>query len=105
MGGLLDPGLRRKPLIPANCPAPASAARVIAQVAQLSGYVSEHSAYHHGEASLQQTIIGLAQVNSGVEVVSPGGASPGRPVTTLCFDSLCGFLSPQPELWCHHSLN
>lgn len=31
------------------------------RVAQLSGYVSEHAAYHHGETSLQDTIIGLAQ--------------------------------------------
>lgn len=31
------------------------------KVSQLSGYVSEFSAYHHGEASLQGTIIGLAQ--------------------------------------------
>jgi DNA topoisomerase-2 len=31
------------------------------QVAQLAGYVSEHSAYHHGESSLQGTIVGLAQ--------------------------------------------
>ncbi|KAJ3158974.1 DNA topoisomerase 2 [Geranomyces michiganensis] len=31
------------------------------KVAQLAGYVSEHSAYHHGEASLQSTIINLAQ--------------------------------------------
>lgn len=31
------------------------------KVAQLSGYVSEHSAYHHGEVSLQQTIVTLAQ--------------------------------------------
>lgn len=31
------------------------------KVAQLAGYVSEHSAYHHGENSLAQTIIGLAQ--------------------------------------------
>ena len=31
------------------------------KVAQLSGYVSEHSAYHHGEVSLQMTIIGMAQ--------------------------------------------
>ena len=31
------------------------------KVAQLSGYVSEHSAYHHGEASLQGTIVNLAQ--------------------------------------------
>jgi len=27
------------------------------KVAQLAGYVAEHSAYHHGEQSLQQTII------------------------------------------------
>jgi DNA topoisomerase II len=31
------------------------------KVAQLAGYVSEHSAYHHGEASLCQTIINMAQ--------------------------------------------
>ena len=31
------------------------------KVAQLSGYIAEHSAYHHGEVSLQQTIVGLAQ--------------------------------------------
>jgi hypothetical protein len=31
------------------------------QVAQLAGYVSEHSAYHHGEQSLTSTIVGLAQ--------------------------------------------
>lgn len=31
------------------------------RVAQLSGYVSEHAAYHHGEASLQSTIVGMAQ--------------------------------------------
>jgi DNA topoisomerase-2 len=30
------------------------------KVAQLSGYVSEHSAYHHGEMSLNETIIGMA---------------------------------------------
>ena len=30
-------------------------------MAQLAGYVAEHSAYHHGEASLQSTIVGLAQ--------------------------------------------
>ena len=27
----------------------------------MAGYVSEHSAYHHGEQSLQSTIVGLAQ--------------------------------------------
>lgn len=31
------------------------------KVAQLAGSVGEHSAYHHGEQSLMQTIIGLAQ--------------------------------------------
>lgn len=31
------------------------------KVAQLAGYVSEHSAYHHGEASLTATIVNLAQ--------------------------------------------
>lgn len=31
------------------------------RVAQLAGYTSEHAAYHHGEASLNGTIIGLAQ--------------------------------------------
>lgn len=31
------------------------------KVAQLAGYVAEHSAYHHGEVSLQQTIVHLAQ--------------------------------------------
>ena len=30
-------------------------------VAQLAGYIGEHSAYHHGETSLQGTIVGLAQ--------------------------------------------
>jgi DNA topoisomerase-2 len=31
------------------------------KVAQLAGYVAEHTAYHHGEASLQGTIVNLAQ--------------------------------------------
>lgn len=31
------------------------------RVAQLSGYVSEHAAYHHGEMSLNNTIVSLAQ--------------------------------------------
>ena len=31
------------------------------KVAQLSGYVAEHSAYHHGEISLNMTIVGMAQ--------------------------------------------
>jgi len=31
------------------------------KVAQLAGYVSEHAGYHHGEMSLNETIIGMAQ--------------------------------------------
>ena len=31
------------------------------KVAQFSGYVSEHSGYHHGEASLNGAIVGMAQ--------------------------------------------
>jgi DNA topoisomerase-2 len=31
------------------------------RVAQFTGYVSEHAAYHHGEASLNGTIVGMAQ--------------------------------------------
>uniref|UniRef100_A0A7S1ITT9 DNA topoisomerase 2 n=1 Tax=Eutreptiella gymnastica TaxID=73025 RepID=A0A7S1ITT9_9EUGL len=46
------------------------------KVAQLSGYVSEHSAYHHGEASLQGTIIGMAQDFCGsnnINLLEPSG--------------------------------
>ena len=46
------------------------------KVAQLSGYVSEKSAYHHGEASLQSTIIGMAQNfvgSNNVNLLQPSG--------------------------------
>jgi DNA topoisomerase-2 len=45
-------------------------------VAQLSGYIGEVSAYHHGEASLHGTIIGLAQTFTGsnnVNLLVPSG--------------------------------
>ncbi|KAK1742431.1 DNA topoisomerase, type II [Skeletonema marinoi] len=35
------------------------------KVAQLSGYIGEHSAYHHGEASLAGAIIAMAQTYVG----------------------------------------
>lgn len=35
------------------------------KVAQLSGYISEHTSYHHGEVSLQGTIINMAQDFTG----------------------------------------
>ena len=46
------------------------------QVAQLAGYVAEHSAYHHGEASLQGTIVGLAQdyvASNNINLLFPSG--------------------------------
>ena len=46
------------------------------KVSQLAGYVSENSNYHHGEASLYESIIGLAQNYVGsnnVELLEPIG--------------------------------
>ena len=46
------------------------------KVAQLAAYVSEHSAYHHGEASLQSTIIGMAQNfvgSNNINLLMPNG--------------------------------
>ena len=46
------------------------------RVAQLAGYVSEHSGYHHGEASLNGAIIGMAQDFMGsnnINLLSPNG--------------------------------
>tara|TARA_B110001469_G_C9644341_1_gene325034 strand:+ start:896 stop:4246 length:3351 start_codon:yes stop_codon:yes gene_type:complete len=46
------------------------------RVAQLAGYVSEHAAYHHGEASLQSTIIGMAQTfigSNNINLLQPNG--------------------------------
>jgi len=46
------------------------------KVAQFSGYVSEHSAYHHGEASLNGAIVNMAQNYVGsnnVNLLEPNG--------------------------------
>ena len=46
------------------------------KVAQLAGNVSEVTAYHHGENSLQQAIIGLAQIYVGtnnINILDPNG--------------------------------
>ena len=46
------------------------------KVAQLAGNVSEVTAYHHGEQSLQQAIIGMAQIYVGtnnINILSPNG--------------------------------
>ena len=46
------------------------------KVAQFSGYVSEHSGYHHGEASLNGAIVGMAQNfvgSNNVNLFCPNG--------------------------------
>ncbi|CAH0478764.1 unnamed protein product [Peronospora belbahrii] len=46
------------------------------KVAQLAGYVSEHSAYHHGEQSLQGCIVNMAQDfvgSNNIHLLSPIG--------------------------------
>lgn len=43
---------------------------------QLVGYVSEHAAYHHGELSLTQTIVALAQDfvgSNNLNLLNPSG--------------------------------
>ncbi|XP_047341634.1 DNA topoisomerase 2 [Impatiens glandulifera] len=47
-----------------------------AKVAQFTGYVSEMSAYHHGETSLHSTIIGMAQDfvgSNNINLLKPNG--------------------------------
>ena len=46
------------------------------KVAQFSGYVSEHSAYHHGEASLNGAIVNMAQNfvgSNNINILEPNG--------------------------------
>lgn len=46
------------------------------KVAQLAGYVAEHSAYHHGEQALASTIVGMAQNfvgSNNINLLFPSG--------------------------------
>ena len=46
------------------------------KVAQFSGYVSEHSGYHHGEQSLNAAIVGMAQNfvgSNNINLLTPNG--------------------------------
>jgi DNA topoisomerase-2 len=46
------------------------------KVAQLSGYVSEHSEYHHGESSLNAALVGLSQNfvgSNNINLLEPRG--------------------------------
>jgi DNA topoisomerase-2 len=51
------------------------------KVAQFSGYVSEHSGYHHGEASLNAAIVGMAQNfvgSNNINLFEPNGQMGSR---------------------------
>ena len=53
------------------------------KVAQLSGYISEHTGYHHGEASLQGAIVNMAQDFCGsnnINIFKPNGNFGSRSV-------------------------
>ena len=46
------------------------------KVAQFTGYVSEQSGYHHGEASLNSAIVGMAQIfvgSNNINLLMPNG--------------------------------
>eukprot|EP00798_Chlamydomonas_sp_ICE-L_P011432 gene11432-biopygen9418 len=61
-----------------------------ARVAQLAAYVSEHSLFHHGEASMQGTIIAMAQnfvgAGNNLNLLQPIGQFPGRSCLPADFD-------------------
>ena len=60
------------------------------KVAQLVGYVAEHSAYHHGEQSLMSSIIGMAQNfvgSNNLILLEPRGQFGSR--LQVFFTSLC----------------
>ena len=71
------------------------------KVAQLAGSVAEHSAYHHGEASLMSTIIGLAQNYVGsnnINLLYPSGQFGTRlQVTSLTQSSFNSFERSKAE--------
>jgi DNA topoisomerase-2 len=81
------------------------------KVAQLAGYVSENASYHHGEASLQSAIVGLAQDfigSNNINLLLPKGqfgsrvqggkdASQPRYIYTL-LNPLCEYLFIKNDL-------
>jgi DNA gyrase/topoisomerase IV subunit B len=83
------------------------------KVAQLAGYISEHENYHHGEASLADSITGKALVTPGgkqLPILVPIGnfgsrkqggadASPPRYIHTTLNKRLTNLLFPDIDYW------
>ncbi len=65
----------------------------VMQVSQLAGYVSEHSAYHHGDVSLTSTIVGMAQNfvgSNNINLLYPSGLHLlNVPILYLCIPTAC----------------
>ncbi len=62
------------------------------KVAQLCGYIGEKSAYHHGEASLQGTIVNMAQDFTGsnnVNLLTPSGQFVSTNILFVLYESQC----------------
>lgn len=75
------------------------------QVSQLAGYVSEHSAYHHGDVSLTTTIVGMAQNfvgSNNINLLYPSG----KPAigTSVCSHRLWLHAHALQQLDCHRPL-
>lgn len=74
------------------------------KVVQLSGYVSENGAYHHGETSLHSTIIGMAQNYVGsnnINVLVPQGQYGSRSMggqDSAAARYICTYLTPITHL-------
>lgn len=80
------------------------------KVAQFNGYVSEHSAYHHGETSLNNAIIGMAQSfvgSNNINLLVPSGqfgsriqggfdASSPRYIFT-CLEKITRYIFPEAD--------
>lgn len=68
--------VRLSTILPFCCPLSDAPGRSPTQVAQLAGFVSEKTAYHHGEVSLTGTIVGLAQDfvgSNNINLLTPAG--------------------------------
>lgn len=69
------------------------------KVAQLAGYISEHTHYHHGEVSLMETIIKMAQNfvgSNNINILLPNGQFGSR---------LCGGKDSASPRYIHTQLN